>query len=105
VVLSNLPGDGGYAYENITRAVAAKDLPVPLTGDYAGPATIVGYTVMFNRDQISHGIAICDTPNGDRTVVRSEDKAFLESMTREEFCGRVIEVLRDGRFHQGSACP
>jgi acetyl-CoA C-acetyltransferase len=98
VVLSNRPNDNGYGYEDVTRAAAAKDLPVPLTGDYAGPATIVGYTVMFNRDEISHGIAICDTPDGVRTVVRTEDKALLESMTREEFCGRGIEVLSDGRF-------
>ena len=98
VVLSNRPRDGGYAFEDITRAVAETDLPVPLTGDYAGPATIVGYTVMFNRDEISHGIAICDTPGGERTVVRTEDRPLLESMTREEFCGRVIEVCRDGRF-------
>ena len=101
VVLSNKPNDRGYRYEDITRVVAEKDLPVPLTGDYAGPATIVGYTVMFNRDAISHGIAICDTPNSERTVVRSEDKTLLESMTRAEFCGRQIEVLRDGRFQRG----
>jgi hypothetical protein len=104
VLLSNAPNAGGYGYEDITRAIAENDLPVPLTGDYAGPATIVGYTVMFNQDQISHGIAICDTPNGGRTVVRTEDKTFLESMTREEFCGRVIEVLQNGRFQKGSTC-
>jgi acetyl-CoA C-acetyltransferase len=98
VVLSNRPNGSGYSYEDITRAVAGKDLPVPLTPGYAGPATIVGYTVMFNRDALSHGIAICDTPRGERTVVRTEDKALLESMTREEFCGQVIEVLSDGRF-------
>ena len=98
VVLSNVPNDGGYGYEDVTRAVAEIDLPVPLTGDYAGPAMIVGYTVMFSRDEISHGIAICDTPDGARTVVRTEDTALLESMTREEFCGRVIEVFRGGRF-------
>ena len=105
VVLSNTPSDRGYRYEDITRAVAEKDLPVPLTADYAGPATIVGYTVMFNRDQISHGIAICDTPTGERTVVRSEDKTLLESMTREEFCGRMIEVRRDGTFSGGPGVP
>jgi acetyl-CoA C-acetyltransferase len=105
VVLSNVPNGGGYGYEDVTRAVAEQDLPLPLTGDYTGPATIVGYTVMFNRDEISHGIAICDTPRGERTVARTEDRTLLESMTREEFCGRVIEVLSDGRFRPGPACP
>jgi len=97
-VLSNLPTDGGYAYENVTATVAEQDVPVPLNGDYTGPATIVGYTVMFNRDTPSHAIAVCDTPAGERTVARTEDTTLLESMTREEFCGRRIVIAPPGRF-------
>jgi len=72
--------------------VAACDPPLPLDGDYVGPAAIVGYTVVFAGGVPSHAIAICDTPQGRRTVVRSQDQALLESMTREEFCGRVVQV-------------
>jgi len=97
-VFSNVSNDGGYCYEDVTRAAAERDVPVPLNGAYAGPATIVGYTVVFNRDEPSHAIAICDTPDGKRTVVRTEDKTLLESMTRKEFCGRGIEASGDGRF-------
>ena len=68
-------------------------------GVYAiGPATIAGYTVMFNRETPSHAIAICDTPGGARTVVRTEDEALLEAMTREESCGRVVQARKDGHF-------
>jgi acetyl-CoA C-acetyltransferase len=91
-LFSNLPGADGYQYEDLTAEVAARDLPVPLDGDYVGPATIVGYTVVFAGGVPSHAIAICDTPRGGRTVVRSEERALLESMTREEFCGRVVQV-------------
>jgi acetyl-CoA C-acetyltransferase len=97
-LFSNQPNDRGYGYADITAAVAERDVPVPLNDDYAGPATIAGYTVMFNGDVPSHAIAICDTTNGERTVVRSDDRALLESMTREEFCGRAIEVCRNGQF-------
>jgi acetyl-CoA C-acetyltransferase len=91
-LFSNVPGADGYRYEDLTAAVAARDLPVPLDGDYAGPATVVGYTVVFTGGVPSHAVAICDTPGGGRTVVRSEDRALLDSMTREEFCGRVVQV-------------
>jgi len=91
-LFSNAPGGDGYQYEDLTATVAARDVPVPLDGDYVGPATIVGYTVVFAGGVPSHAIAICDTPGGRRTVVRSEERALLESMTREEFCGRVVEV-------------
>jgi len=57
-----------------------------------GPAAIVGYTVVFVAGAPSHAVAICDTPAGRRTVVRSEDPALLDSMTRQEFCGRVVQV-------------
>jgi hypothetical protein len=91
-LLSNLPSADGYRYEDLTAEVAARDLPVPLDGDYVGPATIVGYTVVFAGGLPSHAIAISDTPGGRRTVVRSEERALLEPMTREEFCGRVVQV-------------
>jgi acetyl-CoA C-acetyltransferase len=97
-LFSNRPNDAGFGYEDVTATVAERDVPVPLTADYAGPATIVGYTVMFNRDEPSHAVAICDTATGERTVIRTEDAALLEAMTREEFCGRVVSVFRDGRF-------
>jgi acetyl-CoA C-acetyltransferase len=98
VLLSSRPGDGGYHYEDVTAAVAARDVPVPLAVDYAGPATIVGYTVVFQAGTATHAVAICDTPAGERTVARSEDGALLAAMTREEFCGRTVQVARDGGF-------
>lgn len=99
-LLSNRPSNNGYGYEDVTATVAEQDLPLPLSGDYTGPATIVGYTVVFNRAQPSHAVAICDTPGGERTVVRSDDETLLETMTREEFCGRTIEVLSGRCFRR-----
>jgi acetyl-CoA C-acetyltransferase len=96
-LFSNRPLATGYVYEDVTKAAAAIDVPVPLDADYAGPVTIVGYTVMFNRDEPTHAIAICDTPTGKRTVVRAENPVLLAAMIQEEFCGRVIEVQRGGR--------
>jgi acetyl-CoA C-acetyltransferase len=91
-LFSNLPNADGYRYEDLTAEVAACDPPLPLDGDYVGPAAVVGYTVVYAGGRPSHAIAICDTPAGRRTVVRSEDQALLASMTREEFCGRVVQV-------------
>ncbi len=98
LLLSNRPPARGFAYEDVTAEVAARDTPLPLTADYAGAATIVGYTVAYVRNVPSHAIAICDTPGGERTVVRTDDVALAERMTREEFVGRQVAVARDGRF-------
>jgi acetyl-CoA C-acetyltransferase len=98
VLLSNGPNPRGYAYDDVTAAVAERDVPVPLNGDYDGPATIVGYTVVFQRGAVSHGVAVCDTPGGERTVARSDDAALLDAMMHREFCGRPVRVSKDGTF-------
>lgn len=102
-MFSNLPNPNGYGYEDVTDAVAKRDRPVRLDDRYVGPGTIVGYTVVFNREAPSHAIAICDTADNARTVVRTEDKALLESMIRDEFCGRVVQISRAGTFTSRAA--
>ena len=97
-VFSNVPNAEGWRFEDVTATAAAEDPPVPLRGDYAGPATVVGYTVVFQGGSPSHAIAICDLPDGARTVVRSQTSELLEAMMREEFCGRVIQVEASGGF-------
>jgi len=97
-LFSNVPSAGGYRYEDITAAVAAADPPCPLDDDYVGPATVVGYTVVFQGGQPSHGVAICDTPRGARTVARSDDPALLDRIMTRELCGREVDIASDGSF-------
>ncbi len=107
-IFSSHAGADGYCFEDITEAVAAKDHPVPSVTGYSGDATVVGYTVCYVKDAISHGFVYVDIPGerrsgarrdgARRTVARSEDVALLERMTREEFVGRRLMILADGRF-------
>jgi acetyl-CoA C-acetyltransferase len=91
-LFANAPGADGYRFEDLTAAVAARDVPLPLDGDHVGAATVVGYTVVHAGGAPSHAIAVCDTPAGERTVVRSDDPAVCDVMMREEFCGRTVRV-------------
>jgi acetyl-CoA C-acetyltransferase len=97
-ILANRPNPQGYAFADITDEVAAVDLPLPVTGNYTGPARIAGYTVVFNKDEPSHAFAYCDTPDGARTVVRNTDKPLLQQMMQEEFVGRTITIHADRTF-------
>ncbi len=98
LVLSDTPGPHGYRCEDVTETVAAIDPPVPLRDDYVGPATIVGYTVVFAGGAPSHAIAICDLPDGARTVVRSTRPPLLSALMERECCGREIQVEDGGDF-------
>ncbi|HQQ63744.1 MAG TPA: hypothetical protein PLF22_09240 [Pseudomonadales bacterium] len=104
VLFSNQANPRGYCFEDITHAVAAIDKPLPVTGDYTGSATVVGYTVVFNKEEPSHGFAYCDTPAGARTVVKSSDKALLTRMTQEEFVGKTLTIHADRTFTHDN-CP
>ena len=97
-LFSNQPNKNGYCFEDITEAVAAVDKPLPVTGDYTGSATVAGYTVVFNKEEPSHGFAYCDTPTGARTVAKSSDKNLLTQMTQKEFVGRTITIHDDRSF-------
>lgn len=97
-LFSNQPNKNGYCFEDITEAVAAVDKPLPVTGDYTGSATVAGYTVVFNKEEPSHGFAYCDTPTGARTVAKSSDKNLLTQMTQKEFVGRAITIHDDRSF-------
>ena len=101
LVLSDTPGPHGYRSADVTDEVAAIDSPVPLRDDYVGPATVVGYTVIHAGGAPSHAIAICDLPDGTRTVVRDSDPELLAALMRQEWCGRTVQVAADGRFTLG----
>jgi len=95
-VLSTEPSAAGYRFEDVTAEVAAANPPLPIRDDYVGPATIVGYTVVFAGGAPSHALAYCDTPDGGRTVVRESDPELLAAMMREEFVGRTVVVNAAG---------
>ncbi len=100
-LFSNVPNSAGYGFEDVTDAVAESSPPMVLNGDYVGKATIAGYTVVYDEQGASHAFAYCDTPAGERTVAKCDEGELLERMTREEFCGREIQVLTGGRFSVG----
>jgi acetyl-CoA C-acetyltransferase len=98
VLLSNEPNPDGFGFEDVTEEVAKIDQPMPTNPEYTGPATIVGYTVAFNKEGPSHAFAYCDTPKGERIVAKNHDAALLEEMTRHEFIGKAVTINDDKTF-------
>lgn len=98
MVLGTDAPEAGYRFEDVSEAAAEQEPPLPIDEEYVGPATVVGYTVIYSGERRSHAIAICDTPDGSRTVARTEDETLLEAMTAEEHCGRTVEIFADGSF-------
>jgi acetyl-CoA C-acetyltransferase len=67
-----------------------------------GPARIAGYTVIYLGPTPAKVIAVCDLPNGDRTVASSEDPAFAGAMTTAEYVGREVAIGADSELLPGA---
>jgi acetyl-CoA C-acetyltransferase len=65
-------------------------------GDYQGPARVAAYTVVYLGDKPVEGIAVCDLPDGNRTIAKTDDADLALAMTSEEFCGRSVTVAAGG---------
>ena len=94
---SATPGDKPYAHVDVTEEVRAQSPQCELIADYEGPATVAGYTVLYQGDQPWRAVAVFDLPEAQRTVAFSEAPALLAEMQGEECCGRQF-VLSGGQF-------
>jgi acetyl-CoA C-acetyltransferase len=95
-IWSGEPPPRGFACADATREVSAASAPRALASDYAGPARVAGCTVAFAGDEPSEAIAVCELPDGRRTLARTRDPELAAAMTREEWCGRDVAIRAQG---------
>ena len=89
---STVPNEKGFQFADMS-AEAEEDCQLcELVDGYHGPATVVGYTVLYSGDKPARGLAIADLPGGLRTVVFSENTETMNTMLTDEFCGRKIKI-------------
>lgn len=100
---SKKPPNKTFALLDVSEQVRAQELPRTVIGAYSGSAVVVGYTVTWAGQETDRLIAICDLPDGKRTVCYSEDKALAAAAMVEEFCGRTVMVEEGMLFGQHSA--
>ena len=120
-VLREHPGDIGFVTSNggfLTKhAFGVYSTEPPARGDFrhaspqeeidalptreieaahAGPVEIEGYTVMYDREGPSVGLAACRVASGGRTWGNTRDGDVLSAMVSEEFCGRSAHLDERG---------
>jgi acetyl-CoA C-acetyltransferase len=101
-VWSAAPPQHEFQSIDVSGAALSACPPRPLVHDYAGVASIVGYTVLASqRDRPSRAVAVAEVPDGRRVIAWSASKPVVRAMTAEEFCGRLVHVAGDGTFDVG----
>jgi acetyl-CoA C-acetyltransferase len=68
-----------------TRAIRAS---------WAGPATVVAYTVAHGRGGGAEwGLAVCDLPGGERAYARFDDPDVMEEAESSELVGTTVDLV------------
>ncbi len=97
-VWSREPGEA-FAAADVSRESEAATGRVDVVEAVPGPARIAGYTVLYGPAAPDQLIAICDLPDGRRTIVYSRDAAWMERAQREELCGETVRLEADETLH------
>ncbi len=97
-VWSGEPPAEDFRFADVSEEVRASSERLELDGEYQGPARTVGYTVVYLGEIPVEGIAVCDLPDGRRTIAVTRDPTLAAAMTEEEFCGLDVLVGAEGEM-------
>ncbi|MCP5060610.1 MAG: acetyl-CoA acetyltransferase [bacterium] len=100
-IWSTAPPAESFRFADVSEEVAARSTRREIVGDHQGPARVLGYTVVYAGEHPSEGIAVCELPDGRRTIAVTRDAELAAAMTREEFCGRDVMVGQAGELRTG----
>lgn len=80
---------------DVTAEVAQIDRPLPVNGAINGGARVVTYTVEHTGGLPTRAIAVCEMPDGTRTLGETSDPEIMARVTTEEWIGQTVR-LDDG---------
>ncbi len=87
--------DNGFQFVDVTSEVAEKADVRESNADYVGPARVVGHTVIHGKAGRECGVIVVESPDGRRSIANSRSDEVMESMEREDLCGRRVVVRVD----------
>lgn len=81
-----------FALIDVSDEVLAEEKPLDVIGTYHGEAVITGYTITYHKGQPQRAIAICDLPDGRRTVSHSDNPELMATIEASEFVGKTVTI-------------
>lgn len=87
-----------WQFEDVSIEAEKTWPPVATDLAFVGDVKVLGYTVVFNKGQPSHAVAVCETPEGKRTVGQSHESELMQAMMQQEFCGQTLQLDEKGQL-------
>ena len=96
---SREPGAGPFVAADVSRESQDATARVEVASGVAGAAKVAGYTVLFGPAAPDQLIALCDLPDGRRSIAYSRDAEWMARAQREELCGQNVRLAADETMH------
>lgn len=84
-----------FAQVDVTGELERSNPPVEVIPAYDGSATVVGYTVVYSRGERQRGVAMLDTPHGQRVIAWTDSEQQMSLLEQHEWCGRQVSCHGD----------
>jgi len=91
-IWSATPPPTPFANVDVTETARTTTDTRTIDPDYAGSATVAGYTVGHRSGAPVETVVIVDTPTGTRAVAASTNPDVVEALRNDEWCGRTVTV-------------
>lgn len=98
-VWSTEPADHPALIADLAERAADATSAVASSSSHTGPATVATYTVTYDGQDPTTVFALCDTPERERVVARSDDPALVERAVTDGIIGDAVAV--DGNHLTG----
>jgi len=88
-----------FGWANAQPNTDASFVPVDVTPQHEGPATVEAYTVMHDRDgKPETALAAVRTADGYRAWASTDDRSDATALTEGEWVGRTVTVADGSRL-------
>jgi acetyl-CoA C-acetyltransferase len=91
-VWSTEPGDHPPLIADLAVRAAEATAAVASVPAHTGPATVATYTVTYDGQDPTTVVALCDTPDGERVVARTDEPAVIERAVDDGIIGDAVVV-------------
>jgi acetyl-CoA C-acetyltransferase len=91
-VWSTAPPAAGFRFVDVTDEARAADERRSETGEHSGPVTVVGHTVVHDREGPTRALVVAETDDGVRLIADSTDPGVMARFSAEDRVGVRHEV-------------
>lgn len=93
---SSEPGEAPFTHDDVTAATERETERVEVVAAASGPATIAGYTVLYENGGPKRVVLLCDLDDGRRTLAFCDGADEVAVAIREELSGRSLRIAAGG---------